>query len=514
MLQIRKILQLLIQGMSVKKISRLTAVSRNTVKKYIARISRSGMLPDTLLNLRDEELAVWIYAEAESMQLSGKREILHGKLDHFENELSRTGVTRQLLWEEYRREQPQGFGYTQFCHYLTMQMERKNCVMHFEHKPGEKLMVDFAGKTMSYVNKDTGEIMTCQVFVAALAYSGYSYVEAVHSQKQEDFLFCLSNSLHYLGGAPQCILSDNLKSAVKRSNRYEPDFTSLCEQISVHYDFTWMATRVAKPKDKPQVESSVRTTYYRVYAPLRDKIFSSLEELNEAIRHQLLLHHALPFQRRDGSRESLFLADEKPLLKPLPAAPFEVKHVVEATVQRNYHVTLGEDWHHYSVPYIHVRERVKIIYTQKTVDVYLNLKRIAFHFRNKSKHGYTTLYEHMPTNHQQQQKVGGWDGNYFKQEAEKIGPDTLRVIEKVLSLKIYPEQTFRTCLGILRLGNKYGNQRLESACSRAITGSKVNYRIIKNILDNHLDQIPVPTTPNLFSSIIEHENIRGASQYQ
>ncbi|MEK7227212.1 MAG: IS21 family transposase, partial [Bacteroidota bacterium] len=428
---------------------------------------------------------------------------------------SRTGVTRQLLWEEYRKEQPQGFGYTQFCHYLNLQIEKKNCVMHFDHKPGEKLMVDFAGKTMSYVIKETGEVVTCQVFVAALAYSGYSYVEAVHSQKQEDFLFCLSNSLHFLEGVPQCILSDNLKSAVKRSNRYEPDFTSLSEQLSVHYDFTLMAARVGKPKDKPHVESAVRTTYYRVYAPLRDKMFFSIEELNEAIRHQLMIHNALPFQRKEGSRESIFMAVEKPLLKPLPTAPFEVKHVVEATVQRNYHVTLGEDWHHYSVPYIHVRERVKIIYTQKTVEVYLNLKRIAFHFRNKTKHAYTTLYEHMPTNHQQQQTARGWDGNYFRREAEKLGPGTLQVIEKALSLKIYPEQTFRTCLGVLRLGNKYGVQRLEAACSRAITGSKVNYRIIKNILENHLDQVPVSATnPNLFSSIIEHENIRGALNYK
>lgn len=514
MFQIRKILQLLIQGMSAKKISRLTQVSRNTVKKYLARINISGILPDELLKLDDEELGAWIYAESEPTKLSAQREDLKNQLDYFENELSRTGVTRQLLWEEYRRKQPQGFGYTQFCHYLSRQIQKKNCVMHFDHKPGEKLMVDFAGKTMSYVNKETGEVIACQVFVATLGYSGYDYVEAAHSQKQEDFLFCLSNSLHFFEGVPQCILSDNLKSAVKRSNRYEPDFTSLCEQLSVHYDFTWMAARVRKPKDKPQVESAVRTTYYRVYAPLRDKIFTSLEELNEAIRHQLKIHHSLPFQRKEGSRESIFITVEKPLLKPLPEVPFEVKHEVEATVQKNYHVTLGEDWHHYSVPYHHVRERIKIIYTQNTVEIYLNLHRIAFHSRDKSKHGYTTLFEHMPTNHQQQQKARGWDGNYFKQEAKKVGPDTLLVIEKILGLKIYPEQTFRTCLGVLRLGTKHGEQRLEAACSRAITGSKVNYRIIKNILENHLDMVPVlAASPDIFSCVIEHENIRGAENY-
>lgn len=512
MLQIRRIFQLRAQGASKRKISRLTQISRNTVREYLTLAQRLGLSAEGILKLSDQELGSLFYCEPNPPERDGEQQFILSKLETYIEELSKTGVTRQLLWQEYFRERPDGYAYTRFCYFISRHLKKNNCVMHFEHKPGEKVMVDFAGQTMFYVNKETGEVIQCQVFVAVFSYSNYCYVEAVHSQKQEDFIGCLVNALKYFGGVPQCILSDNLKSAVKRSNRYEPTLTELAEQLGLHYNTTLMATRVAKPKDKPHVESAVRTVYTRIYAPLRHREFFTLPDLNAAILEQLAIHNTLPFQRKEHCRKDMFLTHELPLLKPLPEKDFEVKQVVEAKVQKNYHIILGENWHQYSVPYEYVGEQVKIIYTRDLVEVYhKNGKRIAMHPRNCLRNGYTTLEEHMPQNHQHYQKVKGWNETDFKRMAQHIGPNTLAVIEKVLSSRMFHEQTYHSCLGILRLGKTFDNNRLEAACGRASNLTKVSYRIINNILKNHLDKEIQPT---LFRNMPEHDNIRGAQHYQ
>ena len=512
MLQIRRIFQLRAQGAGKRKISRLTQLSRNTIKEYLTKAQRLGLSTDDVLKLTDQELGSLFYCETNPSDQNGERQFLLVQLKSYMEELSKTGVTRHLLWQEYLRERPNGYAYTRFCYFISRYLKKKDCVMHFDHRPGEKVMVDFAGQTMSYVDKKTGEVIKCQVFVAVFSYSNYCYVEAVHSQRQEDFIGCLVNALKYFEGVPQCILSDNLKSSVKRANRYEPTFTELAEQFGLHYNTTLMATRVAKPKDKPHVESAVRTVYTRIYAPLRHREFFNLHDLNAAIIEQLTIHNTLPFQRKDHCRKDVFVTHELPLLKPLPEKDFEVKQVVEAKVQKNYHVILGQNWHQYSVPYEYVGEQVKIIYTRDLVEIYhKNGQRIAMHPRNCSRNGYTTLEEHMPQNHQQYRKVKGWNENDFKRMAQQIGPNTLTVIEKVLSSRMFHEQTYHSCLGILRLGKKFENHRLEAACVRVSNLTRVSYRIINNILKNHLDK---ETQPTLFHSMPEHDNIRGAQQYQ
>lgn len=510
--QIRRIVQLKAQGAGKRKISRLTQISRNTVKEYLTKAQRIGLGAEDLLKISDEELSSLFYSENKPTNPNGERQIIIDRMETYIKELSKTGVTRQLLWQEYHQDRPKGYGYTRFCYFISRQQKKKNCTMHFEQKPGEKVMVDFAGQTMPYVDKKTGEIIKCQVFVAVLAYSNYCYVEAVHSQRQEDYISCLVNAIKYFGGVPQCILSDNLKSAVKRTNRYEPTFTELAEQFGLHYNTTLMATRVAKPKDKPQVESAVRTVYTRIYAPLRHREFFDITELNTAIKEQLTIHNTLPFQRKDHCRKTVFVTHELPLLKPLPEQDFEVKQVVEAKVQKNYHVILGQNWHQYSVPYEYVGEQVKIIYTRKLVEIYhQNGKRIAMHPRNCSRNGYTTQEEHMPQNHQHYKKVKGWNENDFKRMAQQIGPNTIEVIEKVLSSRMFHEQTYHSCLGILRLEKKFGNHRLEAACGRVSNLTRVSYRIINNILKNHLDK---ETQLTLFHNMPEHDNIRGPQHYQ
>jgi len=298
---------------------------------------------------------------------------------------------------------------------------------------------------------------------------------------------------------------------VARANRYEPTLNEAMDLLAQHYGTTIMTARVRKPRDKPSVEKSVDLTYKRIYAPLRDQTFHSLEELNAAFFKQLELFNARAFKNKTGCRKQWFENDEKPLLKPLPATRYEIKHVTESKVQRNYHVILGEDRHQYSVPFTLIGKRLKIIYTSTSVEVYQDLKRVALHTRNYKKHGYSTLAEHMPVHHQHMTRLRGWDGDHFEQQAKLVGPATLQVISRILKSKVFYEQTYNSCLGILRLGKEYGNDRLEAACLRVADSPVVNYGIIANILKKNLDKV---ISIKDVSPIPPHDQIRGADLYQ
>ena len=509
--KIRRIVQLLQTGTSVRTIAKQCCVSRNTVRCYKDRIASAGSL-EALLLRSNEELSAIVYEPSETGKIPKEPyDTLQKLLPVYAKELQRTGVTRDLLWQEYRMLHPQGYGYTQFCHYLALHTVSKDTVMHFLHRMGEKMMVDFAGKTMSYVDEN-GELISCQVFVAVLPYSGYSYVEAVHSQKQEDFVRCLENALSWINGTPQCILSDNLKSFVKRSNRYEPEFTDLMEQFSIHYNTAIMAARVEKPRDKAAVEKAVHLSYQRIYAPLRDQHFRSLKELNQAIKEQLNLHHLRAFRGGNQTRKGLF-EEERLHLKMLPTSRIEIKQRVSAKVQKNYHVVLGEDWHYYSVPHNYVGKQVQLIYTSSTVELYHEHERIAIHVRHIKRYGYTTDPNHMPANHRHYAIMKGWDADYFKNQAKQISPDVLEVIDRILQSRQFPEQAYNACLGILRLEKKYTSNRLTAACALSIQARSVSYKFINNILKNNTD-LRLAQAPTLFSLPTDHANLRGAKEYQ
>lgn len=384
--------------------------------------------------------------------------------------------------------------------------------MHFTHQPGEQLQVDFAGGKLSYVDRDSGEVIDCEVLICAMPYSHYIYAEALVSQKQEHFVNGLRRCLEYLGGVPPSIKCDNMKTAVIRANRYEPQFTEAMAYMAEHYGTTILTARVRKPRDKGSVEKAVSIAYQRIYAPLRHQIFYSMEDLNAAIRKQLTLANQRPLKGKEGTREALFEAHEKPLLKALPAARYEIKHVTEGKVQRNYHVILGEDRHQYSVPHTLIGRRMKIVYTTETVEIYDGLKRVALHKRSYKKHGYTTQTDHMPAHHQHVSWQRGWDADYFKEQAVRIGPATAKVIEKILASRAFHEQSYTSCLGVLRLGKQYGAERLEAACLRSCSSPVINYTLIANILRSNLDKVSAPNDDQL--SLGYHDQIRGPQTYQ
>jgi len=491
MTQVKLIQQLREQGHSIRSISRTTGLHRKTVAQYISE----GRLPDS------------------GISEGGRLSVLTGYFPQYDRELSRTGVTRQLLWEEYFQAHPDGYGYSQFCeHYLRYrQALPREAVMYLEHVFGERLEADFAGKPLCYVDFSTGEVIACPVLVCVLPASGYTYVEALVSTRAEELFGGLNRCLKYLGGVPRNILSDNMRQYVVKNMRYEYTFTELAQQWSTHYKTNLEATRINHPRDKSSVEKHVHISYLRIYARLRDEQFSTLSSLNRRIRELLDAHNDSPRSRSGQSRREVFLSCERSLLRPLPSEPFVVRHTTKAKVQKNYHVELGEDKHFYSVPYRYIGQQTTLDYDLQQVEVFIGMERIAVHRRDYRQWGYTTLEEHMPPAHLHCRQTLGFNRAYFETVALKTGPCAQEVFKRVMDAKEFAEQSYRSCPGLKRLIEQYGSERFENACSRTLLTGRANYGIVANILKNSMDRIAVQEKDTM---IPFHENIRGADEYR
>lgn len=503
--QLKQILQLKNDGIPIREIARRTGASRNSVRKYLSQLD--GGTHD----LSNKELADKAYNN-EQLEAGTQRKLQ--LFDHFkyaESELSKTGVTRLLLWNEYLQKYPDGYAYSQYCDQFKEYLKHKDVSMHLEYNAADIMMVDFAGKKQYYVDISTGERIECEVFVATLPFSGLIFCLAVPSQKTEDFAACINAMLLFFAGVALTILCDNLRTAVTRSDRYEPVFTDLCYQLSEHYQTTFSAARPYSPRDKAMAEKAVRLVYAHMYAPLRTCEFTSLKALNDAMHQQLLLLNNKPYKNTVYSRLYFYEQQERSLLKPLPSEPFAPKKVTILTVQRNYHIQLREDCLYYSVPYQYVGKKVKVLYDSRVVEVYYDNARIALHIRKPNSKAYTTIAEHMPPHHQHMHEIKGFNKEDLLKQAERIGANTMKAATLILDNSIYIEQNYKSCFGMLMLQKKYGTPRLEAACGRALQGSRINYTMIKNILErgldkqlSFLDEQPIPT----------HDNIRGKDHYQ
>lgn len=515
MQQIRSILQLLEKGYSLRAISAQLGIARQAVTLYVNRLKGAAFTLEQLRQLDDAALSAIVYDPPAVVDYSGnsKRLEFNSRIPYFLNELKRTGVTRLLLWEEYSKECKDHFRYTQFCILLKEASKQTKATMHLVHKPAEMVMVDLAGDKMHYVDPFTGELIYCPVLICVLPFSKYSFAMALPDATIPEVIKALNACLQYFGGVPLSLKTDNMKQVVTKSCRYEPVFTEAMQQWALHYNITLLATRVAKPKDKGAVENEVKIAYQRIYAPLRDDVFGNIHDLNTAIQKQLVLHNEKLFQLKDHSRLQQFMQQEQSLLQPLPGHPFTLKHQVLAKVQKNYHITLGENYHHYSVPYQYIGKQVSAVYDTDIVEVYYQHQRIALHPRRYKKHDFTTQGDHMPTGHQNYFEQQGWTPAYFLAQAIRIGTAVHQYMDEVLKARAYTEQTFNACRGILRLHNQYGTTRLEAACARGLTGSVFNYRTIQNILVANHDQLGEQHQTDLFR-LPEHPNLRGPDAYQ
>jgi transposase len=510
MSKLHTLISLYVSGKPKRHIALSIGVSRNTVDNYLGFLKAEvGEDLSSLLSWDEEALYRLINHRTDPTT----QQILNDLFPTYEQELSKVGMTRLILWERYCLKHSLAVSYSRFCHYLREWQSSQKVSMHLEHKAGDKLFIDFAGKKLFLTDPQTGEITWVEVFLAVLGCSQLTYCQAVYSQKKADFLLALANSLTFFGGVPQAIVPDNLKSAVTKTHPYEPDLNQSIEDFASHYQTVIYPARSRKPKDKALVERTVGILYSRVYAMLEGQVFFSLGSLNEAIFQKVNDHNLKPFQGRIDSRQNRFDELERITLTPLPTTRYELKHFKTAKVQQNCHVILGEDKHYYSVPFRYVGKYVKLSYTSESIEIYFEYKRIAIHARFRAKHQYTTLKEHLPEKHQW---IMNWSPDFFTEQAQKVGENTLKAIEQLLCTRKYPEQAYKSCAGILALVKKkeIGKIRLEAACERALLYDFLSLKLILNILDRDLDRIIFQEEPIKDNIIPFHPNIRGAKNYQ
>ena len=502
--------------MSDRQIAGALQISRPLVGKYWRAFQASGLKDEQIEGMADSEVMGVLKGclripEPQQEEQSSRYGELAKEFPHFVEELKRTGVTLQCLWQEYTGKHPQGYRYSRFCYHFQNWRESSDVRMHIEHKAGEKMFVDYAGKKLMVTDPQSGVQRPVEVFVAILGASELTYVEASESQGSEDWVLSNDRAVRFFGGVVQAIIPDNLRSAVSRVDPYEPGINLTYDDFAEHYGTVIMPARVRKARDKALAEGAVRLCYQRIYAPLRNRTFFSLQELNEAIWELLEQHNNRRFSRLPYSRRELFERVERGALRSLPSEPYRLKTSRWATVGVNYHVELPEDRHYYSVPYYlytsDPRTKVRMIYDERVVALYYDNVRIVQYHRDRTPNGYTTLSQHMPEHHRQYVK---WSPHRLRRWARSIGAETEQIIVKVLESRKYPPQAFKSCMGILGLAKKHGEGRLNRACRRALSFEVYSLTGIRNILARGLEE---ESAPELDLQLGEHENLRGSAYY-
>lgn len=512
--RIRLIMQSLKQGISISEISRRYSISRNTIKKYRGLVLEGGDVELNVNELSDEEITDQINKEKKESEKESRYERLIKQKENYMSLLKNKHMTKQMLWEKHKEEEGEpAYSNSQFCYYLQKWESQQKAVMVIGSKAGERMEVDYAGDKLKYIDKESGEVRSCEMLVCVLPYSDLIYCEAQEDQSQMNFVEGIGRSLHYIGGIPKVIISDNLKSGVKRADKYEPELTELCEQMSLYYQTHMTATRVRKPRDKASVERSVRMVYQRIYAKLDNHTVSTLKELNVVIKKELEELNNRKMERNNKSRWEEYHEMEKPEMLPLKVSKlFEVKKSRIGKVNRNYHIQLTEDKHYYSVPKEYVSEEVKMIYTQREVEIYKGNTRIAVHVRDRRNYKYSTKAEHMPTAHKEVKKVKGYTSEDLMNQAKDIGEHTERIVREILNSKQYIEQSYLSVVGVIRLQNKFSKERLEKACSLISSEIKPSYHLLKTMLENQMDKREKDQTEQDYKTI-PHDNIRYIANY-
>lgn len=506
MRKVKEILRLTYEnGLSRRQVAQSVALARATITDYLRRFEASGLTWPAAAALDAATLERRLFPSACPDPVPQRPEPDWATVHR---ELRRKGVTLMLLWQEYKARDPEGYQYSWFCDAYRAWAGRRDLVMRQTHRAGETLFVDYAGQTVPVIDRTTGEVRQAQIFVAVLGASNYTYAEASWSQGLLDWIQAHVRAFAFLGGVPECLVPDNLKAGVTQPHRYEPDLNPTYQELAAHYGTAILPARVRRPKDKAKVEAGVLLVERWILAALRHQTFFSLSELNRAIRTLLTRLNARPFRKLPGSRQALFETLDRPALRPLPDAPYVYAEWRKARVHIDYHVEV--DRHYYSVPYQLVKHAIEIRLTAHTVECFFQGNRVASHARAHLPGRHTTLPEHMPTAHRQ---YAEWTPERLVRWAEKSGPATAALIQRLLERRTHPQQGFRSALGIMRLGKSYGADRLEAACARALELGALSYRSLESILRQGLDRTPVTTPEEAPATPAEHEHLRGARYY-
>lgn len=495
-------------GCSNRQAALALGVNRNTVNGYIALFKSHNLAYEELLELDDASLEELFPSESEIKTHRYKQ--LSGEFTYFKKELKKPGCTLQVLWREYKEKHPDGYQYSRFCYHYDLWCDKARGSMKLDHKAGNQLFVDFTGKTLPVVDKATGEVQQMQVFVAILPCSGYTFVTATRTQTREDVVGALNQCLYFLDGVPRAIVSDNLKSAVTKAHKYQPQINKTLKDLALHYRCVIDPTRPYAPQDKAMVEGAVKLVYQRIFYPLSKHTFFSLDSLNDQIAILLEKYNDYRFSQTTSTRRQEYLSLEKNYLQALPVEAYLIKHFKRLKVQKMGYVYLSDDKHYYSVPYRHIGHYTEVQYTSANVEVYYNRQRIAMHRRDYTPGKYTTNPDHLSSSHK---AYSQWSLAYFQNRARSVGPHTLEYITGMILQRAYPEVAYKQAWGIIMLTKQYPPQRVENACQRGLHHPRYGYHTIERILKNGLDKEPFEPDDGP-SHIPDHKNIRGKNSFR
>ena len=501
MRKIKDVLRLHAAGRSARQIGPSVGVSRSTVADYLRRAEVADLSWPLPEGLDEEALERRLFPPPPPAQ---SRLFTEADWAEIHRELKRPGVTLALLWDEYRSQHPDGYGYSAFCEHYRRWVGRLSPVMRQRHAAGERMFVDYSGTRMAVIDPTTGAARPAEIFIAVMGASNMTYVEASWSQALPDWIGAHTHAFAAFGAVPTLVVSDNLKSGVIRACFYEPEINRSYAEMAAHYGTAILPARPYKPRDKAKVEGAVLLVQRWIIARLRNRQFFSLEELNAAIRDEVARLNARVSRHLGASRQQLFETLDRPAMQPLPPEPFTHADWRHTTVGLDYHVRL--EGHHYSVPHDLLRQKLWARLTASTVEIFRAGKRVACHRRAApGDTGATTLNEHRPASHRRHAET---TPDQLRERAARIGPATAILIDVILRDRPHPEQGFRSCLGILRLARSYAPERVEAACDRALAINTRTMASVKSILINRLDGRP-PDRP-AEATPITHANIRGA----
>ncbi|CAN5264200.1 IS21-like element ISPsy14 family transposase [soil metagenome] len=499
MRKIREVLRLSgTTELSVRQIAAAVGAARSTVQECLRRAWAAGLSWPLPVELDEAALRERLYARPASPAAYPLPDFVA-----MHAELRRKGVTRLLLWQEYKAQHPEGCQYSAFCRHYAAWRSAQEPVLRFAHAPGEKLFVDYAGQTVEVIDRLSGEMRAAQIFVAVLGASNYTYAEATWSQSLPDWLGSHVRALAYFGGVPQAIVPDNLKSGVKRACRYEPDLNPAYQDFAEHYGVAILPARVRKPRDKAKVESAVLVVERWILARLRHRRFFSLGELNATIAALLEELNRRPFKKLEGCRRSRFEALDRPALKPLPVKPYEFAQWRKAKVHPDYHIEVERAY--YSVPYALIGQTVEVRLAAQTVEVFHRGKLVAAHARAQRRATFSTLPGHRPAGHR---AVIEQSHARLLERALAVGPATAALLRAQVVHRKHPEETLRSAQGILRLGRDFSPAQLEAACERALALRALSYRAVRSLITAPCDAAAAPSRP------VAHPNLRGARYFQ
>ena len=503
MRKIRDVLRLRADGLSKRKIAASLSIGVTTAGEIIRRVRRAGLSWPLPEKLSDEAIERLVYPPT---PVTAKDRRPQPEWAAVHRELRRPGVTLQLTWEEYREAHPDGYGYSRYCDLYRSWEQRLSPTMRQLHVAGERTFVDYGGTTLEVIDGTTGEVRECQLFVAVLGASSYTYAEATFSQRLVDWIGSHVRAFAFFGGVTAQTVSDNLRSGVSKACFYEPAVNRTYAEMAAHYGTAIVPARPGKPRDKAKVEVAVQVATRWIVAKLRNRRFFSLTELNAAIRELTTQLNARVTRHLGTSRRALFDEVERPALKPLPVEPYVYAEWKQCKVALDYHVEVAH--HYYSVPHTLLRETVWVRVAAQTVEVFHRGNRVAVHLRASSDRRHTTIREHMPSSHR---RYADWTPERIRRQAGEIGRNTAALVEIIMRERPHPEQGFRASVGIIRLAKSYGRERLEAACGRALEIGARSYTSVNSILKSNLDaKRPAVATDG--PSIV-HSNIRGPGYF-